>query len=224
MIVASTYAPRRDHPMWQDYRPYLALQRRSVERYGHRQVVITDAAGALEMPDFDCFVDTTMPHELMPALVHAQADFLGADGYDDDVAFIGADGLLGHDPAALMDGHFAIGVTVDAGFMDCHLNTGLMLVAAGARSEAAAVWALAAKHCGDNWSDDQRSLAGALDVPIEHGLYRRHYGNLLVMPAFMHNDAPTGVEDGRRPVIVHFRGLRKAYMAEWAARHMDLVA
>lgn len=46
MIIASTYAPRRDHPMWQDYRPYLALQRRSVERYGHRQVVITDAAGA----------------------------------------------------------------------------------------------------------------------------------------------------------------------------------
>lgn len=221
MNIVSIYAPRRDHPKWQDYRSFLDVQRKSIERMGHRQIVITDEAGAKEMPGFDCFVAYEMPADLMSLLIYGQMNYLASAACDDDTLLIGADGLLCADPAPIFDGSFDIGVTTHP-FHDCHVNTGLIAVPLRSKWVAVDRWEVALLACRDRWGDDQRAIAMALDAPLEHGVHDREWGRLKCMPVPGYNDAPDSIHDGIMPVIAHFRGPRKKWMADWGRRHLGI--
>jgi len=217
VTVASFYAPRPRHPKHvYDYLDCLAVQRASCERFGCRQLVITDAPALRDLPTFHA----ELPEGLMPAILAAQLALLES-GIDDDLVLIGADGLLGRDPAELFTGDFDLAVTTHP-FADCILNTGLIAVPRGKATLAAPIWRSALARCGDGWGDDQRALAGVLRPTLEHGLEERDGIKVRFLPVPRFNDAPHHVGHRIDSLIVHFRGSRKVWMREWARRHLGL--
>jgi hypothetical protein len=93
VIVASFYAPRPEHPRWRDYLPSLALLQRSCDRLGLRHVIIGDAP----VDGFDVF-ETTLPRDLMPAILKGQADAI--EFFKDDLLLVGADCVVASRAAA----------------------------------------------------------------------------------------------------------------------------
>lgn len=229
--VVSVYAPRREHPGFMDYRPLLELQRKSCERFGARQVVVTDEPGAAELGDFECFVVSGMPQALMPALVRGYWAYIAGTLPERDTILTGADCLLASDPASVFESGpgFDLALTTED-FADCILNTGGQFVSAGRGGYAEPFYWQAMQACGDAWGDDQRSLARAVGATLDHGDHVRTLppgaaqarARIRFLPCRGFNQAPDRVDDAIRPVIAHFRGPRKAWAAEWAARHLGL--
>jgi hypothetical protein len=215
--LASFYAPRPEHPNHvYDFVDCLRLQRETCERYGVRQIVITDWLGGFD--GIETF-HTDLPHSLMPAILAGQLALLQS-GIHDDLILTGADCLLGRDPSELFDhSDFDLAITTHP-FADCILNTGMMAVAAGSADLVAAIWRNALGDCGDAWGDDQLALARYIEPTLEHG--SRTLGSLYVrqLPVPGYNEAPDDAEHKLNPVplIVHFRGPRKRWMRAWAAR------
>lgn len=229
--VVSVYAPRREHPSWLDYRPLLELQRRSCERFGARQVVITDEPGKAELADFECFVDVSMPRPLMKALTHGYWSYLAARLPERNTVLTGADCLLAADPAAVFEqeGGFDLALTTED-FADCILNTGGQFVSMGRGCFVEPFYWKAAQDCGEAWGDDQRSLARAVGATLDQGDHVRTLppgamqamARVRFLPCRGFNQAPDRIDDAIHPVIAHFRGPRKAWAAKWAARHLGL--
>jgi hypothetical protein len=213
VIVAPFYAPRPDHPKFRDYIPLLRLQDRSVRHFGHIQTVLTDSAFVARL--FPA-LRAELPHALMKASHAAQLAALQA-GLPGDLVLTGADCLLGRDPAALFDGSFDLAATTHP-FSDCILNTGAIFVPKGCGSKVAKFWEQALRTCGDHWGDDQRSLAAALGATLERGLHDRGGLRVKFLPCRDHNWAPDHAEDPCTATVVHFRGPRKDWMAQWMAR------
>lgn len=211
MIVASFFAPRYDK--WGcDYDALLLLLDASCRWLGLHHVVISDAPrpAPLETAVFD------LPENLMLALLDGQRQFLAAT--PGPVLLVGADCLLTRDPRP-----FGVGcdmaVTTSPTFSDCVMNTGAIWCADG--PTCAPIWRAALDRRPLEWGDDQRALYAAAcdDRAGGHGLSVRR------IPAELHNWAPTNpADDAGMPTVVHFRGRRKAWMAEWASRHMGLAA
>lgn len=217
MILASFYAPRPEHPRHRyTFEALLDLQFASCRCLGVRQVVISDT-DRLSV-DGDIFV-ATLPHALMPAIIAGQLALLDSNP-DDDLLLTGADCLLGADPRPLFDGSFDLAVTTHR-FDDCILNTGLIVVPRGQARAAAPIWRRALARCGERWGDDQQALAREIRPTLKHGVEDRDGLRVRFLPVPGFNDAPDNARDGIRPVIVHFRGPRKAFMAEWSARFLD---
>jgi hypothetical protein len=77
------------------------------------------------------------------------------------------------------------------------------------------VWQDALSRNPIEWGQDQTCLYAAMQSVQE----------LVRVRAEDHNWAPEAIEDNAgMPTVVHFRGRRKGWMAEWARRHMGLVA
>lgn len=214
MILASFYAPRPEHGRHTyDFIDCLRLQRASCDRFGVRQMVITDASdlGGLDL------MQARLPRDLMPAIIEGQRQMLDWR-CGQDIILTGADCLLGRDPANLFDGTFDIAVTTHP-FSDCILNTGLIAVAAKAAPAAAKLWAKALDLCGTRWGDDQLSLAKVFEPTLDHGDYMRHGLRVKFLPCKSFNWAPEHEnDDAGMPLIVHFRGQRKKWMRAWAER------
>ncbi len=241
--IVTIYAPRRQHPKWLDYVPLLRLQRESCRRFGLRQIVITDPAGADELREFDLFVDPDMPQSLMPALTHGLWAFVLAMAVQERLAphsvshtlICGADGLVCRDPRPVFDpahgGDFDAAFTTHP-FHDCILNTGAQFISAGSHGILEAYYRLGFEGCGDRWGDDQKAFAANLDPVLAHGDYLRPHPNsaggharIRFLPVPGYNDAPDHEADSiGLPVIAHFRGSRKRYMAAWARRHLGIAA
>jgi hypothetical protein len=222
-VVASFYAPRPRHPGHvYDYLDCLAVQRDSCKRFGCRQLVITDAPALRDLPTFHA----ELQQELMPAILAGQLALLES-GIADDLVLIGADGLLGRDPAALFDAtdaddRFDLGVTTHP-FADCILNTGLIAVPAGKAATVAPIWRAALARCGEAWGDDQLALAAVIRPTLERGVEERPVAGetlrIRFLPVPGYNEAPDHVGHAIDALIVHFRGGRKVWMREWAHRH-----
>jgi len=205
MIIASFFAPREDR--WGcDYDALLMLLDASCRRFGLRHIVISDSErpAPLETARFD------LPSNLMQALLDGQRQFLAAT--PGPVLLVGADCLLTRDPRPYLAGDITI--TTSPTFSDCEMNTGAIWCADG--PACAPVWEAAVDWRPTEWGDDQTSLyacvrASGLDVRR----IRAEDGNW----------APANVDDpAGMPVVVHFRGRRKAWMADWAERHLGLAA
>lgn len=203
MIVASFHAPREDR--WGcDYDALLQLLDASCRRLGLRHLVITDSprtiAGGRPLEHFQC----RLPENLMLAILDGQRQFLAQTS--DPVLFVGADCLLTRDPSPMLAGD----ITITLGpFSDCEMNTGAIWCASPARCES--VWRAALADCRGDWGDDQTSLyaaIGAAEARAELAVIR--------VRCEQHNWAPDGAEDpAGMPTVAHFRGPRKAFMAQW---------
>lgn len=201
MIVASFYAYRYDK--WGvDYIPLLQLLDASCARFGLRHVVIGDEP----VPGLDTAV-YALPRELMTAILDGQRQFL-ADARE-PVLLVGADCLLARDPRPVLAGD----MTVTIGpFADCEMNTGAIWCADGRR--CAPVWQAALDRNPLLWGEDQTSLYASIEASDL---------DVTKVRCETHNWAPdTLSDDAGKPTVVHFRGKRKTWMAQWAERHLGL--
>ncbi len=223
VTVASFYAPRPDHPYFQDYGPYLDLLRASCARHGHRHIVLTDDPEVGE----DAYV-TPLPRSLMRAVTAAQYAWLSHPANAATPTLLtGADCVLAQDPEALiraLPGRSAdIYITV-GDFADCRMNTGFIFIPRPA--SVAHVWADALKRLGDGaddraeWGDDQRALLAAIEAARDEWPADVRVRELPVEPW---NLAPVHPgDDCRRGVVLHFRGPRKAWMEDYCHKWLDL--
>jgi hypothetical protein len=149
-----------------------------------------------------------LPAELMQALLDGQRQFL--ETTPGPVLLVGADCLLTRDPRPYLAGDVTF--TTSRAFVDCEMNSGAIWCADG--PTAAPIWVAAVAHKPRRWGEDQVALWGAAK---ESALDVRE------VAAEAHNAAPESVADAAgMPTVVHFRGRRKALMAPWAARHLDI--
>lgn len=214
MNIVSFYAPRPDHPKFQDYIPMLRLLDASCKRFGHRHIVLSD----VDLPGFDVF-RCELPHELMPATIESQLQYLRA--HNEPTVFTGADCVLGMDPQNVFMRSFDIAMTTDH-FPGFCLNTGAMFIRDCGK--AAEFWAQARSICGDKWMDDQLCLEKVFECKPDPCMYSLNGSHIECLPMFPYHYAPRTVERFQPAYIVHFRGPRKAFMAEYCRRHLDLVA
>lgn len=209
MNIVSFYAPRQEHPFFQDYAPFLDILAASCERYGHRHVCLTDNSAVR-----DAFM-VALPRPLMPAYLKAQLAYLEA--YPDTPSLMtGADCVLAVDPACFAgiadDNGADIVITVDDRFTDCRVNMGaIYLPRPGA---LAPVWRDALARCGEDWGDDQRAFRDAL--ASAEGV-RVHE-----LPCDGFNRAPDHPGDDCKAAVLHFRGPRKRWMAAYCAHHLGI--
>lgn len=212
MNVVSFYAPRPDHPFFQDYIPYLRILDESCRKYGHKHIVITDASSLEDLNTFHA----DMPQDLMQAILAGQLAYLESGLASEDTLLCGADCVLAQDPAAAFAVPFDIACTTHP-FTDCILNTGAIFIRGGAN--AAPIWRRALEGCGKTWGDDQLSLAAELNPTLEHGLYDRAGLKVRFLPVDPWNLAPEFPGDAcEGAVMLHFRGPRKAWMADHCAK------
>lgn len=202
MIVASFFAPREDK--WGcDYLALLRLLDASCRRFGLDHVCISDRDLAV--------VDTLvckLPDNLMQALLGGQRQCL--EWASEPVLFVGADCLIAKDPRDVTGGDLTI-TTSDA-FADCRMNTGAIWCHNPVR--CVPIWRAAVDMRPEEWGDDQTALYEAVQAST---------ADYNAIPAEGHNWAPDDVSDPAGiPTVVHFRGTRKAWMAEWARRWMGL--
>jgi hypothetical protein len=212
-------APRPDHPLYQDYTPYLNVLRASCEKFGHRHIVITDDEN---IPD--AFV-AALPESLMKAIIRGQLAYLNSGLAREDTVFVGADCVLARDPAEVFDIPFDVAFTTGH-FSDCILNTGAIYVRGGV--DARPIWAKAFAAMGEEWGDDQKALAAVVD-PIEVATNVRASNksvcglSVLFLPVDPYNLAPEYPDDDcTRGVILHFRGPRKAWMVDYCAKWLGI--
>jgi len=213
MNVVSFYAPRPDHPFFQDYTPFLNLLRESCERYGHKHVVLTDDPSVGD----DAYVSHGLPHNLMLAFLQVQYDYL-SDPMNAGVPTLltGADCVLAADPKVFswLIGDADILVTVDDRFTDCRINMGAIFIPNP--EKVAHVWADAIERCGGEWGDDQRAFRDALAVS------RLTVAEVACDPYNLAPLHPADDEAARRGVVLHFRGPRKAWMTAYCREWLEI--
>lgn len=214
--VVSFFAPRTEHPLYQDYTPYLNLLRESCEKYGHRHLVLTDDASL----GVDAYVVPDLPRSLMKAVTAAQAAYLADPEFSHTpTLLVGADCVLARDPAEVFEGaDFDLGITVCDEFLDCRMNTGAIFVPRPCL--VSEIWEEALAHVGDDWGDDQTSLYRAICERPTHGVFSPVVREFPVDP---YNLAPVHPHDDcTRGMVLHFRGRRKAWMTDYCKNWLDI--
>jgi hypothetical protein len=213
ITVASFFAPRPEHPFYQDYTPYLNLLRESCVRYGARHVVLTDDPSVGD----DAYV-TELPRSLMKAVLAAQFAYLAdpANAFTPTL-LVGADCVLANDPEVFLKQDADLVITV-GDFADCRMNTGAIFVPKPC--QVAEIWAEALAHVGDDWGDDQTSLLRAIEQRPTHGLWSAKVVELPVDPYNLAPEYPG--DDCKRGVVLHFRGNRKRWMADYCREWLGI--
>lgn len=201
MIVTSFYAYRYDQ--WGcDYPALMRLLAASCARFGLRHVAIGDKP----LDGLETFV-CDLPNNLMLAILDGQRQFLAA--HPGPALMVGADCLITRDPRPVLAGDMTITI---GPFGDCEMNTGAIWCADGPR--CAPVWQAAIDSGPTEWGEDQTSLYTAV---------RASWLDVRRVRCEDHNWAPDYLaHPAGMPTVVHFRGTRKAWMAEWARMHMGL--
>jgi uncharacterized Rossmann fold enzyme len=207
MNIVSFLAPRPEHPFFQDYTPFLDLLAESCERYGHQHVCLTDDPAVRDGYVVD------LPRSLMRAYLAAQLAYLESHPNTPSL-MTGADCVLARDPAVFESqrGASDIVITTDRRFLDCHINMGAIYM--HRPGLLVPVWRDALARCGDEWGDDQRAFRDALeasDVPVRE------------LPCDPYNLAPEYPgDDCRRGAVLHFRGPRKDWMADYCHKWLGI--
>ena len=201
MKVVSFFAPR--HDQWGcDYLALLRLLDKSCRRFGLEHYCISDRN--LEVVDT---LICKLPENLMQALLDGQLQCL--QWTQEPVLFVGADCLIAKDPRTIKGGDLTITI---GDFSDCPMNTGAIWCHNPAR--CVPIWRAAVDSRPVTWGEDQTALYEAV---------KASGANVVSVNADQHNRAPSSVEDSAdMPTVVHFRGRRKSFMADWAKRWMDL--
>jgi hypothetical protein len=226
--IVSFLAPRRDHPFYRDYTPFLNILRASCEKFGHRHIVITDDAsigefpeGVLDYSQGDAFV-TPLPDNLMRAILAGQLAYLQSPLAKEDTVLLGADCVLARDPAEVFSQEFDIAFTTGP-FTDCLLNTGAIYIRGGA--DVAYIWerALGAMRLDAEWGDDQKALAAVVHPTLEPSVTAGTGPTIRFVPVDPYNLAPEYPgDDCTRGTVLHFRGPRKDWMMDYCAEWLGI--
>lgn len=209
MNIVSFYAPRRDHPLFQDYTPFLQILGQSCRRYGHRHIVITDD------PEIEDGFLAEMPDNLMQAIIAGQLAYLKSPLAQEDTVFVGADCVLARDVAEVFGQEFDIAFTTGP-FRDCILNTGAIYIRGGA--PVSYIWERALSGMGEVWGDDQLALAAVVNPTLEPSVTVGPGPTIRFLPVDPYNLAPEYPgDDCTRGYVLHFRGPRKGWMQDYCA-------
>lgn len=217
-------APRTKDPHWtKEYVLMLKVQRRTCQKFGHRQIIIGDA----DLKGFDV-IRVPLPESLMHALVTAQLAWL--ERWDQIVTghtvFVDADVLIARDLNEVFDGSFDIGFTT-RDIPSQPINNGVMYVAQSARAKAIALWTEYLRLTKPHWGGDQEALAQTLaPVPVEHSVETRiingHSMRVAFLPPEKYNMTPgvNGNAGEGEPFAVHFKGDKKQGMVAYADKYI----
>jgi hypothetical protein len=220
ITVASFYCKREEEfPDAVDYIPLLRLLQASCDRFGHRHVVISDAP----VEGFETFV-SPLPSDLMLAIMYGQRDWIARGDWKDEMVMVGADCLVGRDLRQAFTPGWDVCVT-NRPHRKWPINTGAIYVKGGARLKLASMWARAAAAVNGEWGDDQVQVAMQFaPVPTTHLPAVRQDLTVQFSPMSTHNHSPKRLDDASSAFVIHFKGPRKSFMADWAKRHMDIAA
>jgi uncharacterized Rossmann fold enzyme len=216
--IVSFYAPRPEHPFFQDYLPFLEILGESCRKYGHRHIIITDAD--LKTEAGECFT-VDLPRQLMKAANAGQLAYLRSEHAKVDSVLVGADCVLAKDPREVFDKMLFDVAFTTGPFTDCILNTGAIFVRGGA--PVSHIWARALETMGEEWGDDQKSLAAQVHPTLHPSVTAGPGPIIRFMPVDPYNLAPENPgDDCARAYVLHFRGPRKAWMKDYCAKWLGI--
>lgn len=220
--VVSVYAPRRRNAHFMDYMPMFKAQQRTCEKFGHRQVIVTDDPAAVAAAGFET-ISVSLPKSLMFALMAGQLAWLENWTGADHTVLVDADVLIGRDLASAFTGEFDIGIT-NRNVPESPVNNGAIYVDKAARQQALDFWTRAYQLVGDHWGGDQEAIAkAAAPVPLEdHGIEVRSGARIAFLPCSKYNMTPgvNGAAGTGKPYAIHFKGERKHRMADYARAYI----
>lgn len=198
--VVTVFAPRPSHPKWRDYLPILDLQRRTVRKFGHRHVIVSDH-------DLDGFTThrVELPDSLMKAQIVGQIEWLRQRNPADRCVLVDADVLVARRLETAFTG-FDFAVTSRPQH-PCPVNNGAMYVEAGA--PVLPFFEAALALCGDHWGADQEAIAAAAaPVPAKYGIEHRYGMRFAFLSMMRHNWVPKDAlaKSYNDPFVFHFKG------------------
>lgn len=216
--VVTVYTPRPKNAQWKDYLPLLALQKRSVEKFGHRHIVVSDA----EVPGFEV-LRAELPGSLMHAIMAGQLAYLEAWSGKDPAVLVDADVLIGRDLAGAFDDGWDLGLTSRVEPRS-PINNGLMYLNRGGKERALRFFRAAYALCENHWGGDQEAISQAAAPVHDKGIHERKGALVKFLPCKHYNMTPTvnGIAGKGKPFGIHFKGERKGQMAPFAAHFLGL--
>lgn len=224
--VVTVFAPREEYAHWREFLPMLDLQRRSVEKIGHRHVVVSDVDGLrmMELHKYQLFT-AELSQSLMHLQLEGQLAYLNHWSGEYPLVFVDADCLVLRDLGRVFaPGNFEIGLTRRDNPV-APINNGAMYIAAGAKAAALKFFGRALELCQAHWGGDQEAIAqAAAPVPEKYCIKRRGAARIAFMPMSLYNWTPKveGVHSGKNPYVAHFKGERKAWMKTYAEAFLGL--
>ena len=122
--VVTVFAPRDEYPHWREYLPLLDLQRRTVEKFGHRHVVVSDRPlDGLDVLQVD------LPDSLMHLQIAGQIAYLEQWSGKDPLVFVDADCLIARPLRQAFGGNlFDLGLTSRPDHVSAQVNNGAMYI------------------------------------------------------------------------------------------------
>lgn len=211
--VVTVFAPRPEYPHWPEYLPLLDLQRRTVEKFAHRHVVVSDAnIAGLNV------LHAALPVSLMHLQLEGQLAYLKQWSGAHPVVLVDTDVLIARDLNEAFDGSFDIGLT-NRDNPVAPINNGAMYLAAGAKEAALRFFTQALALCKAHWGGDQEAIGqAAAPVPKRNCIKRRCGCRMAFLDMRLYNVTPRkeGAKHQRGPFVVHFKGDRKGWMKTYA--------
>lgn len=227
--VVTVFAPRPEHPQWRDYLPLLRLQRASVERFGHRHLLVTDDPRGFSREFNVLAVD--LPESLMPAQLAGQIAYLEQWTGDYPAVLVDADCLIARQLDEAFDGSFDLGLAYRSD-PKAPINNGAMYVGTGNKEGVLRFFREALAMCGDHWGGDQEAIsavAAPVPKPSEDKETRRNAGTIVedrnglrigFLNGLVYNVSPEveGKIHRKNPFVVHFKGDTKPWMKTYAEK------
>lgn len=213
--IVTVWAPRPNHPKFIDYMPLLDLQRRSVERVGHRHVVVCEKSFD---GGYDCLEVGPLPESLMHAILAAQLKYV--EQWDDShpMVLLDIDCMVMRALDYLFEEPFDILLTYRANPVS-PIQNGAMYFNAGAKAAALKLFDRAYALCESHWGGDQEAISKAVAPVPEQDINEERFGACIAFRSTKkYNWSPKLLKRDykKNRNIVHFKGESKAMAAQFA--------
>lgn len=214
--VVTVWAPRPEHPKWQEYMPLLELQAKTVRRAGHHHRVVTDT----DMPGYNT-LRVDLPKPLLKALVAGQLAYMKKWKADHRVVMLDIDCMVTGSLERAFTG-FDVGLTLREHDTQ-PIQNGAMYFEGTREAKVAAVamFERTLEMCGSEWGEDQEAMARAVAPPKRWGTAMRFGARFDFLHVERHNHADKHSARRRltnRVFVEHFKGDTKHQAADYVER------
>jgi hypothetical protein len=216
--VVTVWAPRPDHPKFRDYLTLLEIQKKTIERVGHRHVVVTDG----ELPGYET-IHVELPQPLMRAILVGQLAFLERWSGEHPAVLVDADCIVSRALEDAFSGEWDIGLTNRPSKVS-PIQNGAMYFAPGSRAAALALFRRALELCGEHWGGDQEAISQAVaPVPNRQAVEERFGVRVGFLSTDPYNFTPGQPFKPRHDrFILHFKGANKHFAIDYARTHLKI--